>query len=49
MMFPGGAANSELQQAAADKVKNDIVTFVLFGFLVEAVSMKFFFIRIDEW
>ncbi|VDM82669.1 unnamed protein product [Strongylus vulgaris] len=36
MMFPGGVANSELQQAAADKVKNDIGTFVLFGLLIEA-------------
>ncbi|KHJ93992.1 hypothetical protein OESDEN_06087 [Oesophagostomum dentatum] len=38
MMFPGGVSNSELQQAAADKVKNDVGTFVLFGLLIEAVA-----------
>ncbi|EPB79577.1 Tim10/DDP family zinc finger [Ancylostoma ceylanicum] len=36
MMFPGGVGGSELQQAAAEKVKNDVGTFVLFGLLVEA-------------
>ncbi|VDN19889.1 unnamed protein product [Cylicostephanus goldi] len=38
MMFPGAVANTELQQAAADKVKNDVGTFVLFGLLIEAVA-----------
>ncbi|KAK6047221.1 Tim10/DDP family zinc finger [Cooperia oncophora] len=36
MMFPGGVGSSELQQAAAEKVKRDIGTFFIFGFLIEA-------------
>ncbi|KIH56428.1 hypothetical protein ANCDUO_13393 [Ancylostoma duodenale] len=40
MMFPGGIGGSELQQAAADKVKNDVGTFVLFGLLVEAAPVR---------
>ncbi|RCN45281.1 tetratricopeptide repeat protein [Ancylostoma caninum] len=40
MMFPGGIGGSELQQAAADKVKNDVGTFVLFGLLVEAGTCR---------
>ncbi|VDL66368.1 unnamed protein product [Nippostrongylus brasiliensis] len=36
MMFPGGMGSSELQQAAAEKVKKDIGTFVIFGFIIEA-------------
>lgn len=41
-MFPGGVGGSELQQAAADKVKNDVGTFVLFGLLVEAGALREF-------
>ncbi|VDO38245.1 unnamed protein product [Haemonchus placei] len=43
MMFPGAVASSELQQAAAEKVKRDIGTFVIFGFLIEAGANRFWF------
>ncbi|PIO73960.1 hypothetical protein TELCIR_04031 [Teladorsagia circumcincta] len=47
MMFPGGVGSSELQQAAAEKVKRDIGTFVIFGFLIEAVAFGASYLNIE--
>ncbi|XGW18892.1 hypothetical protein V3C99_003021, partial [Haemonchus contortus] len=47
MMFPGAVASSELQQAAAEKVKRDIGTFVIFGFLIEAVAFGASYLNIE--
>uniref|UniRef100_A0A1I7XTA4 DoxX family protein n=1 Tax=Heterorhabditis bacteriophora TaxID=37862 RepID=A0A1I7XTA4_HETBA len=47
MMFPGGADSAEIQKAAADKVKNDIGTFVIFGVLLELVARGSQYFGID--
>ncbi|KAK6043109.1 Transthyretin-like family protein [Cooperia oncophora] len=47
MMFPGGVGSSELQQAAAEKVKRDIGTFFIFGFLIEAVAFGASYLNIE--
>lgn len=47
MMFPGGVGSSELQQAAAEKVKKDIGTFVIFGLLIEAVAVGASYLNVE--
>ncbi|VDM59265.1 unnamed protein product [Angiostrongylus costaricensis] len=41
MIFPGGLATAELQQAATERVKRDVGKFVIFGLLVEAGKLVF--------
>ncbi|VDO70668.1 unnamed protein product [Heligmosomoides polygyrus] len=47
MMFPGSVGSSELQQAAAEKVKKDIGTFVIFGLLIEAVAVGASYLSVE--
>lgn len=47
-MFPGGVGCSELQQAAAEKVRKDIKTFAIFGHFVEVVDVGTSYLNVEE-
>lgn len=47
MMFPGGVDSSGLQQSAAEKVKKDTETFVIFGLSIEAVAVGASYLSVE--